>query len=563
MLAALVYLNALDNPFVYDDHRVVEENPTLRPPVNVWAVLLYQRTRPVVNVSYAMDRTLWGPGPFGFHLTSVLLHMVNVALLFALAWRLAEDRRRIRGPDYARFLPSRVIAFTAAALFAAHPMMTEAVGYISGRSDVLCTTTFLAAMLCARHWILAHRARWLIAALGFWGISLATKEIAVMLPFVVLCYDRLIVPPTPAERRRRLRGLLLPIFSIALFAVVVRLGIFALLEHPDSIVPRWRLALVELDVVRQYLTLMIAPSGQTIFHAVSPIDRPFSLRVLVAIAVVGGIAWQAWRVRRVHAIVTFGLFWFFLLLVPSSALVILDRGEPMAEHRVYLASCGLFLAWGEAIGWFSGRLSGARRVTRLAFRTAVAAGLVCIAAGTVLRNAVWASPVTVWLEAAYRAPDHWLPHLLLAEALQDQGRLDEAVVAYRRGLRLGPQEQLGYRKLGMCLTELGRFNEAAAVFEALQRLNPQSIEASMGLGAVAMLGGKPERARAYFLESLAKDRRNVAARQALATLEETIAGNPAEALRLCEEIQAIAPETPGNDECIQRNRSRLAGGNGG
>jgi tetratricopeptide (TPR) repeat protein len=261
--------------------------------------------------------------------------------------------------------------------------------------------------------------------------------------------------------------------------------------------------------------------------------------------------------------VTFGLFWFFLLLVPSSALVVLNRGEPMAEHRVYLASCGLFLAWGEAIGWLTGRLAAARRATRLVFRAAIVAGLLCISAGTVLRNALWSSPVAVWLEAAYRAPDHWLPHLLLAEALHEAGRTEEAVVAYRNGLRLRPQEELAYRKLGVCLTELGRLEEAAATFEALQQLNPNSVEASTGLGAVALLGGDTDRAREHFLETLRRDPRNVGARLALAELEEKVAANPAEALRRCEEIREIAPETPGNDDCIRRNRSRLAGVNGG
>ena len=74
-----------------------------------------------------------------------------------------------------------------------------------------------------------------------------------------------------------------------------------------------------------------------------------------------------------------------------------------------------------------------------------------------------------------------------------------------------------------------------------------------------MLAGRPDRARQYYLDTIHSDPRNVAARQSLAVLEETVAANPAEALRRCEEIQQLAPETPGNDECIRRNRSRVAG----
>ena len=147
------------NPFVYDDYVSVVENPSIQPPLYLRSVLLYQLTRPVVNASYAVDRAIWGPEPFGYHLTSVLLHMLNVGLLFLLVWRLSEDWQRTTGePAHAQ-----ATAFATALLFAVHPMMTEAVGYISGRSEVLCATFFLLGMLCARRWMLRRR-RALVAA---------------------------------------------------------------------------------------------------------------------------------------------------------------------------------------------------------------------------------------------------------------------------------------------------------------------------------------------------------------------------------------------------------------
>ena len=91
-LAGLVYVNALDNPFVYDDRRLVVENRSLRNPLDLYAVAVHEATRPVVNLSYAIDRMVWGPKPFGFHLTNVLLHMINVALLFDFTRRTTGRR---------------------------------------------------------------------------------------------------------------------------------------------------------------------------------------------------------------------------------------------------------------------------------------------------------------------------------------------------------------------------------------------------------------------------------------------------------------------------------------
>ena len=95
-MAALVYLNALDNPFVYDDHRVVLENYSIRDLSNVRALFLNDVFRPVVNISYALDYARSGLAPSGYHLTSLLLHMANVVLLFVLVRVLAGDARAMR-----------------------------------------------------------------------------------------------------------------------------------------------------------------------------------------------------------------------------------------------------------------------------------------------------------------------------------------------------------------------------------------------------------------------------------------------------------------------------------
>ena len=72
-----------------------------------------------------------------------------------------------------------------------------------------------------------------------------------------------------------------------------------------------------------------------------------------------------------------------------------------------------------------------------------------------------------------------------------------------------------------------------------------------------MLSGRPGQARQHFMDALVLDPGNVPARKSLVALNEMTSGNPAEALRLCEEIQQLAPETPGVTDCVRRNRARL------
>jgi len=148
LVAGLLYVNALRNPFVYDDYHTVVENRSIAHLSDVRAIVLHDVTRPIVNLSYAIDRALWGATPTGFHVTNVLLHMLNVVLVFTLGRRLAHDRDR-----------GVLVAFAAAVLFAAHPMMTEAVGYISGRSELLCAAFFLPAVMAGRRWLRGGGAR--------------------------------------------------------------------------------------------------------------------------------------------------------------------------------------------------------------------------------------------------------------------------------------------------------------------------------------------------------------------------------------------------------------------
>jgi Tfp pilus assembly protein PilF len=546
VLACAVYVNALHNPFVYDDHDTVVANPSLVDPSNVTFVLVYSPFRPVVNASYALDRLVWGDRPLGFHVTNVALHAAAVVLLYLWIIRVLADAGLERRTEAA--------AFTGAALFALHPLQSEAVGYVSGRSEVMCAVWFLAALIAARGAIVSGSRRLAFAAAACGLLALASKEVALVFPVVVLAYDWLLRPGTDAARRRRLRVVFLPIFTLMAGAGLLRLTAFgsAAVMGAGSAVLN---LLTQTIVIWRYAGLLVWPSGQSIMHSVHRVSSAADpLAVGAAAAIVVACA-AAWHLRRSQPVVAFGILWFLIVLAPSSSIIPLREG--MAEHRVYLASAGIFMAITGLAGRWVDSLAARGQSVAVSYRVALSAVLAVLFTLTVMRNQVWASPVSLWTEATIRAHGMWEPHYALADSLRESGDCARAVPEYTKVVELVPSSRDAHTNLGICLAQTGQIEAAERSFRRALEIDPSFARGYTNLGALALVAGDPERARDFYREAIAQDPANVLARMQLASLFEHTFKDYDSAASMCGEARRIAPFTPGVVECVERNQ-RLA-----
>jgi tetratricopeptide (TPR) repeat protein len=345
----------------------------------------------------------------------------------------------------------------------------------------------------------------------------------------------------------------LAIATAALGRVLVYLNV----EQGGLVQDLWRNVLVESTVIWRYLALLVLPTGLSVVHPVRTVTSPLDPAVIAAAVGYLVVALTLFRLRRRAPLLTFGALWFLLLVAPSH---VIPLQEAMAEHRVYTAGGGLFLAAAAGFARFEASL-GARRDHRPSWPRAAGVGVLVVLAGlTAARNRVWQDPVTLWGNAARTAPATWAAQYGHAEALRAAGRHAEAVEVYRRAMELEPGMVQPYLNAGISLAETGRLDEAAEVLEQARRLEPDNPKAYNNLGVLAARTGRLEEARDLFREALARDPRNVEARLALAHLYEVAFDDPATALALCEEVRAIAPGTPGVDACVAGTRARLATG---
>ena len=536
LAAVLLYASTLDNPFVYDDFRLIVENPALQGTPDVRLALLRDITRPLVSLSYVADTLLWGARPFGYHLTNVLLHTINVVLAFWVAFCAAEDwRRKGSGPPGIGPSPG-VVATATSVLVAVHPVMTQAVGYITGRSELLYGLFLLLSILAARRWMRTGRGR--VAVVGCWILSLLAKESAAMLPLVLWCYDAWLMDDGGAATWRRVKALYGPLAITVLILVVARLAVLSAVEYPQGSGTDWRYLVVALDAFWQYPALYVWPKGQSIMHTMPQVTA-LTPRALAHVAGVVALGVVVWRMRTVQATISFGLALSAMMLVPSTALFSLGIGEPMAEHRAYLSAMAFFLVCGVATGvaWDRVRASG-RGTLALA-----AVGATCVAqlaALTIIRNEVWGSTVGLAREAVAHSPNHWMTRLFLGETLRQTGRCREAIPEYRTVIVMRPRDAFAYTKEAGCLLQTGRVSEAELLLQELRAVHPQSQEAAMGLAVIAMARGHTDESRRYFKEVVVRDAGRVDALQFLALLDGSLA-EPRRA-ELCGVVRSLAPQ---------------------
>ena len=458
---AAAWAVALHAPFTYDDRIEVVGNRTIRWLDAVGAIASYNTSRPLLIATYALNWRLGGLDPFGYHVLSAAIHALNALL----AWRLAS---RLVSPERAAL---------ATTLWALHPMTTDAVTYVTGRSDALEATSWLVALTA---WIDHRRgAPWgRTVAIGAVIAGLLTKEVGLLLPATLLAVDAV------SGRAPRWRDHLVYGGAVAL-AFALRLTMYG---WPAAEVPRGALAqlLSQAEVWSRYLGLWLVPVGQSILH-----DHPGDARLYGAVALalwVGAAVALGVQARRAPPdsparVRALALAVWAAWLLPSSALPL---RETMAEHRAYLAGFALLL----------GVVASLRTVRPVWVLVPLLFG------ATVARNRVWSDEVTLWSGAAAAYPESARATYGWGEALRLARRFQEAEPVYARAAALDPASADARINLGIFRAESGDREGARAAWRDVLRTHPRSCPAHNNLGKLALDAGELSEAAAAYAATI-------------------------------------------------------------
>jgi tetratricopeptide (TPR) repeat protein len=461
-LAAIAgYANALWGGFVWDDVGNVVHNAWIATPSGLPAIftshvagfdreLASSFYRPGLHVILMAVRGVFGVEPWAFHLVNVLLHAACSVLLVAIV---------------RPWLPRAAVL--AGLLFAVHPVHTESVAWISGITDV---SSACFALLALALWM---RGRDLSGAVSLLA-GLLCKEIAIAVPVLIL-----------AGSMRRVKRLIPYAVATAVYGALRwnALGGAAPSRRAWDLDASGYVANA-FALLAGYLRLLVWPIGLNPARPFHPVGGFSDPRALAGLALAAILA--AWAItRRRDRPVVFGVTLFALALLP--ALYLPALGEiPFAERYLYLPSAGFVVlvtfAWETA----AERRPDARRWWIAAAAVVV---LACLIA-TVRRNEDWHDALTLWTDAAAKAPDSAVAQQNLADALRELERYDESIARYRRALALEPARADALNNLGVAYQSSGRRDLAADFYRAALAASPGHASAHANLGLLLIDAGR-------------------------------------------------------------------------
>ncbi len=502
-LALVPFLPVLRNGFVnFDDDLYVSDNRhvlTGLTAANVrwaWTTLHAGYWQPLTWMSFQLDAQLFGGRAWGFHLTNVLGHAINVLLFFRLLERLTGATWR---------------SAAAAALFAVHPLRVESVAWVTERKDVLSTFFGLLSLL-AYGWYVDRPglARYAAVAVSL-ALGLMAKPTLVTWPFVLLLLDywplgRLRTDPAPGtvamptDRPPATLGWLLceKIPLLALAAACAAITVYA--QHAGG-------ALLGLDRLPVTIRLgnAVLAYGWYLAKTVWPVclaplyHHPGLQLSWVQVAAAGAVllgisAVVASQRRRRYPVV--GWLWFLGTLVPAIGLV--QAGEQAwADRFTYVPHLGLAIL----VAWGSHDLVGGR-IPRPAQGVILGGVLLALGLLSTFQATRWRESIGL-LEYTLRVTDaNAVAHNTLGAALLQSGKVAAAEEHFREALAIDAGFPKARFNLGVALERRGQPLQAVACYEEALRLDPNYWPAQYNLGVLLAGRGQAAEAVPHFLEAI-------------------------------------------------------------
>lgn len=444
LLSFLVMAPALLNGFTYwDDHLYVSENPDIRSLSNIpgfFSAYLMGNYHPFVPLTHTLEYLLFGLKPWVYILNNILLHLINVVLVYLLV---------------RKFTDGIFISFFTALAFGIHPLHVESVVWISERKDVLYTAFFLAGLLCWE--VAAEKNKFIYKgyAFLFFLASCFSKGQAVVFPLILILADY-----RRAGNFRKINLLdKIPFFLLSLVFGLV--AIYAqgsegavktqnTFKFPDNfLAASWGYVF--------YLRKMIAPWPLSAFYPYPDITKPYPAYFWIAPPAVILVLFLVWKYRKQAPEWVWGMAFYSVSIFLVLQLLPVGRAIT-ADRYFYIPSIGLFMALGITLDRYLKGSNGSKILTALV--------IVCLGWSgiSIYRSTRWKDTETLFRDVLKSYPGESVALNNIATMLAMEKKYDEALKYYEETVRNNPHHIEGVYNIGVLHDETGRFAQSAEWF---------------------------------------------------------------------------------------------------
>ena len=500
----IVFGQTLQHEFVnYDDNEYVYENPRITNGLTLdgvqWALTHVHASNwhPLTTISHMLDCQLYGLQPWGHHLTNVLLHSVAAIFLFLAL-------RELTGALW----PSAFVA----AVFAIHPLRVGSVAWVAERKDVLSGVFFMLILWAYAGYARSNRpsSRRYAMLLVLFALGLMSKPTLVALPFVLLLLDYWPLRrfsgdnstrggSFPAKPVRYLLVEKIPFLALSAASCAITLLVQegAMMARRLTFGDRVGNAAVSYAT---YLSQMIWPAHLAVFYPYPPGNLNIAQAILAfLLLMIISMIFFLWRGKFPFLLI--GWLWFLGMLVPMIGIVQVGE-QARADRYTYLAQIGLYLlvTWG-AMELFARWRRG--RQVLIAFALLIVTGLTV---DSYFQTSFWRDSETLWNQTIANTSNNYIAHNDLGKAVLQKGRLDEAVVHFRKALEICTNCPEVYNNLGHVLARKGDWVNAVTSYQAALRSWPTpNAHNNNNLGIALAKVGKRDEAVEQFREALRID----------------------------------------------------------
>jgi tetratricopeptide (TPR) repeat protein len=536
LFSIALYLNSLNNSFLFDDAPNIIENPYIR---NLGDIPLFLKGlgvytswyRALPALSFAINYHFHKLDVFGYHLVNLVLHILSGIFIYFISRNLfnlglqgvensseVKNKPRLKGRGLSAVERVNLLSLLTAAIFISHPIQVNTVTYIVGRNEGMASLFYLISFFLFIKMSLSRgllvKGVYFLGVMIFFFFAILSKEIGFTLPVILILFDLMFVCENWETVKQRLKIYTSIGFFLILFLLFfLREGIFTILFRQTYSWTPWENLLTQTNVIIQYFKLLFLPlpNWLNVDHDFQVSKSLFAFPTWISVSIILLLLILAIFLIKKNRLISFLIAWFFIVLAPTSSLI--PIWDIMVEYRLYLPlfSYALLLTLGlhylyNLLAHHSSRKIGQRVVWGAAILILCFYSLI-----TIERNGIFKDDFTLWSDAVKKSPNKMRVHHNLGRAYFNRGDIDGAIregeIALKLSANLDRKENVKFvlNLLGGSYFLRGEVDRALNMFNRAIEVDPNFATSYYNVSCIHATRKEKDKALEYLKRAISLD----------------------------------------------------------